>query len=149
MVLDSVACNNVSFSENHVFYCFLVHEEYRTIDMQSSPYWSNSKQLGPRRMLLPPMTGSSCSNLLPLESGLCGNHSSETTGWIYSIRSCMECPRSVVVQHHNHLPTCPIWACPWTKNLSNLVPAGSRYLRSAYLWNYWTGFLHSKFFEVF
>ena len=53
MVLDSVACNNVSFSENHTFYCFLVHEASLTIDMQSSPYWSNSKQLGPGRMLLP------------------------------------------------------------------------------------------------
>ena len=38
MVLDSVACNNVSFSEKHAFYCFLVHEEFLTIDMQSSPY---------------------------------------------------------------------------------------------------------------
>ena len=38
MVLDSVACNDVSFSENHAFYCFLVHEESLSIDMQSSPY---------------------------------------------------------------------------------------------------------------
>ena len=53
MVLDSVACNIVSFSENHAFYCLLVHEEFPTIDMQSSPYWSNSKQLGPGHMLLP------------------------------------------------------------------------------------------------
>ena len=51
MVLDSVACNDVSFSENHAFYCFL--EESLTIDMQSSTYWSSSKQLGPGRMLLP------------------------------------------------------------------------------------------------
>ena len=53
MVLDSIACNNVSFSENHAFYCFLVHEESLTIDMQSFPYWSNAKQLGPRHLLLP------------------------------------------------------------------------------------------------
>ena len=52
MVLDSVACNNVSFPENHAFYCFLVHEESLTINMQSSPYWSNSKQLDPVRMFL-------------------------------------------------------------------------------------------------
>ena len=38
MALDSVACNNVSFSENHIFYCFFVHEESLTIDMQSFPY---------------------------------------------------------------------------------------------------------------
>ena len=38
MVLDSVACNNVSFSENHAFYCLLVHEESLTIEMQSFPY---------------------------------------------------------------------------------------------------------------
>ena len=53
MVLDSVACNDVSFSENHAFYCFLAHEESLTIDMQSSTYGSSSKQLGPWRMLLP------------------------------------------------------------------------------------------------
>ena len=53
MVLDSVACSNVSFSENHAFYCFLVHEEFLTIDIQSSPYWSNSKQPGPGRILIP------------------------------------------------------------------------------------------------
>ena len=35
------------------FYCFLVHEESLTIDMQSSPYCSNSKQPGSGRMLLP------------------------------------------------------------------------------------------------
>ena len=53
MVLDSVACNNVLFSENHASYCFLVHKESLIIDMQSSPYSSNSKQLGPGYMLLP------------------------------------------------------------------------------------------------
>ena len=53
MILDSVACNNVSFSESHAFYCLLGHEESLTIDMQSSPYRSNSKQLGPGCMLLP------------------------------------------------------------------------------------------------
>ena len=25
-----------------------------------------------------------------------------------------------------HLPICPIWACSWAKNLSNMVPTGSR-----------------------
>ena len=38
MVLDFVASNNVSLSENHAFYCFLVHEESLAINMQSSPY---------------------------------------------------------------------------------------------------------------
>ena len=39
MVLDSVASNNLSFSENYAFYyCFLVHEGALTINMQSSPY---------------------------------------------------------------------------------------------------------------
>ena len=37
-VLDSVACNDFSFSENYAFYCFLAHEESLTIDMQSSTY---------------------------------------------------------------------------------------------------------------
>ena len=39
--------------ETLFFYCFLVHEESLTIDTQSSPYWSDSKQLGPGHMLLP------------------------------------------------------------------------------------------------
>ena len=31
MILDSVASNNVSFYENHAFYCFFVHEGFLTI----------------------------------------------------------------------------------------------------------------------
>ena len=33
--------------------CFLVHEESLATNIQYSPYWSNSKQLGPGHMLLP------------------------------------------------------------------------------------------------
>ena len=47
------------------------------------------------------------------------------TAWrIFSIRSSVELSRPVVV--HCHLPICPIWACPWAKNLSNLPQIGSR-----------------------
>ena len=53
IVFDSVASNNVSFSDNHAFYCFTIHDSYLTIDVQYSPYWYNSKQLGPGHMLLP------------------------------------------------------------------------------------------------
>ena len=35
MVLDSVvAFNRDSFSDNHAFYCLIVHDEYLTIDVQ-------------------------------------------------------------------------------------------------------------------
>ena len=37
-----------------------------------------------------------------------------------------ELSRPVIVHCHGHLPICPIWACPWTKNLSNLPQIGSR-----------------------
>ena len=37
--------------------------------------------------------------------------------------------RPVIVHSHGHLPICPIWACPWTKNLSNLAQIGSRLCR--------------------
>ena len=40
-------------SDNHAFYCLIVHGEYLIIDVQYSPYWSNSKQLGLVCMLLP------------------------------------------------------------------------------------------------
>ena len=53
MVLDLVASNKVSFFANYAFYCFIVHEESLSIDVPSSPYWCNSKQLGPGHMLLP------------------------------------------------------------------------------------------------
>ena len=35
-------------------------------------------------------------------------------------------PVHVVVQRHSNLLVCPIWNCPWTRNLSNQVPFGSR-----------------------
>ena len=59
------------------------------------------------------------SNLAKIGSRLCGTHISETTGWIYPIWSFMDLSGPVVVQRHSYLPICPIWACPWAKNLSN------------------------------
>ena len=56
----------------------------------------------------------------------CGTHISVTARWIFSVRSSMELSRPVVVHCHAHLPICPIWACPWAKNLSNLPQLGSR-----------------------
>ena len=56
----------------------------------------------------------------------CGTHISVTAWWIFSIRSSVELSRPVVVHRHGHLPICPIWACPWAKNLSNLAQIGSR-----------------------
>ena len=56
----------------------------------------------------------------------CGTHISVTTWLIFSIRSSMELSRPVVVHCHGNLPICPIWACPWAKNLSNLPQIGSR-----------------------
>ena len=56
----------------------------------------------------------------------CGTHISVTAWGIFSIRSSVELSRPVVVHRHGHLPICPKWACPWPKNLSNLVQIGSR-----------------------
>ena len=56
----------------------------------------------------------------------CGTHISVTSWWIFSIRSSVELSRPVVVHCHGHLLICPIWACPWAKNLSNLAQIGSR-----------------------
>ena len=56
----------------------------------------------------------------------CGTHISVTSWWIFSIRSSVDLSRPVVVHCHGHLPICPIWACPWAKNLSNLAQIGSR-----------------------
>ena len=56
----------------------------------------------------------------------CWTHISVTAWWIFSVRSSMELSRPVVVHCHAHLPICPIWACPWAKNLSNLPQIGSR-----------------------
>ena len=56
----------------------------------------------------------------------CGTHISVTVWRIFSIRSSMELSRPVVVHCHGNLPICPMWACPWAKNLSNLPQIGSR-----------------------
>ena len=56
----------------------------------------------------------------------CRTHISVTAWWIFSVRSSMELSRPVVVHCHAHLPICPIWACPWAENLSNLPQIGSR-----------------------
>ena len=56
----------------------------------------------------------------------CGNHISVTAWWIFSIRSSVELSRPVGVHCHGHMPICPIQACPWAKNLSNLPQIGSR-----------------------
>ena len=48
---------------------------------------------------------------------------------MFSVRSSVELSRPVVVHcrgHFTHLPICPIWACSWAKNLSNLPQIGSR-----------------------
>ena len=64
------------------------------------------------------------SNLAQIGSRLCGTHISETTGWIYPIWIFMDLPGLLVVQRHSYLPICPIWACPWAKNLSNQAALG-------------------------
>ena len=56
----------------------------------------------------------------------CGTHISVTAWWIFSIRSSVELSKLVGVHCHGHMPICPIWACPWAKNLSNLPQIGSR-----------------------
>ena len=56
----------------------------------------------------------------------CGTHISVTAWRIFSVRSSMELSRPVVVHCHAHTPICPIWACPWAKNFSNLPQIGSR-----------------------
>ena len=67
------------------------------------------------------------SNLAQIGSRLCGTHISETTGWIYPIWSFMDLSGPVVVQCHSYLPICPIWACPWAKNLSNQAALGPHF----------------------
>ena len=61
----------------------------------------------------------------PIFSNLGVMHISETAGWIYPIQSFMDLSRPVVVQRHSCLPICPIWPCPWAKNLSNEAALGS------------------------
>ena len=56
----------------------------------------------------------------------CGTLISVTAWRIFSIPSSMELSRPVVVPCNGHLPICPIWACPWAKNLSNFPQIGSR-----------------------
>ena len=36
----------------------------------------------------------------------------------------MDLSRPVVVHCHSYLPICPIWVCPWAKNLSNQAALG-------------------------
>ena len=55
---------------------------------------------------------------------ICGTHISVTTWWIFSIRTSVKLSRPVVVHCRGHLPICPIWACPWAKNLSNQAALG-------------------------
>ena len=50
-------------------------------------------------------------------------HISETTGWVYSIQSSVDFCTPVVAQYQGNLPDRD---CPWAKNLSNMVPVGSR-----------------------
>ena len=57
----------------------------------------------------------------------CGTHISVTVWWIFSIRSSVELSRLVGVHCQGHMPICPIWACPWSKNFSNLPQIGSRF----------------------
>ena len=56
---------------------------------------------------------------------ICGTHISVTAWRIFSIRSSVELSRPVGVHCHSHMPICPIWACPWAKNLSNEAALGS------------------------
>ena len=64
------------------------------------------------------------SNLPQIESRLCGTRISETAGWIYPISSLIDLSRPVGVHCHSYLAICPIWACPWAKNLSNQAALG-------------------------
>ena len=56
----------------------------------------------------------------------CGTHISVTAWRIFSIWSSVELSRPVGVHCHGHMPICPIWTCPWAKNLWNLPQIGSR-----------------------
>ena len=60
----------------------------------------------------------------------CGTRISVTAWRIVSVRRSVELSRPVVVCCHDHLPICPIWACPWAKNLSNMPHIGSRLCRT-------------------
>ena len=75
----------------------------------------------------------------------CGTHISVTAWWIFSIRSSVELSRPVGVHCHGHMPICPIWACPWAKNLVKFATNWVQTLRNAYLWNCWMDLPHLKF----
>ena len=75
----------------------------------------------------------------------CGTNISVTACWIFSVRSSMELSRPVVVHCHAHMPICPIWACPWAKNLVKFATNWVQTLRIAYLWNHWMDLPHLKF----
>ena len=55
----------------------------------------------------------------------CGTHISVTAWWIFSVRNSVELSRPVLVHRHGNMPICPICACPWSENLSNLAQIGS------------------------
>ena len=48
--------------------------------------------------------------------------------------------RPVAVQHHSHLPICPMQACPWTKNLYRIWHMGFPGGQNTYLVNCWRYF---------
>ena len=54
----------------------------------------------------------------------CGTHISVTAWQIFSAWSSVEFSRPVVMHCHGYLPICPMWSCPWAKNLSNLHKLG-------------------------
>ena len=64
----------------------------------------------------------------PVTSGFPALKATNTDHWLFmfSVRSSVELSRPVVVHCRGHLPICPIWACSWAKNLSNLPQIGSR-----------------------
>ena len=66
-----------------------------------------------------------CQHILgiftPQPSGLEGYCHTGLAALLLDFVECISC-----VQHHGHLPNCPIWACPCAKNLSNLLPVQSR-----------------------
>ena len=101
IVLDLATSYNVSFTENHAFY----PSALRAGGVLSSPFGRVGGRAG-------------CCQT-------CGTHISVTARRIFFIRSSVELSRPVVVHCHGHLPICPIWACTWAKNLSNLPQIGS------------------------
>ena len=52
--------------------------------------------------------------------------------------------RPAAVHCNGHLPICPIWTCPWTKNLSNMQQIGFRLCGTHNLWNCWMDLPHLK-----